>query len=277
MPGPYAQLRALRSDDAEANARAAALLKGYWDLRALAHYRKAYEINLQTDLRRPGRGPAADSQISAEAGEQVLAILKDHPETARENELRDVQANVQKMRSGGMAMTPIVFAMPGAAPARDLGDLVDSSKRVGFDLAGDGIARTWPWLKDGTALLVWDPSGSGKIESGKQLFGSRTWWVCFRNGYEALSVLDDNHDGRLAGAELQGIAVWIDRNGNGISEPGEVVSLQQAGIASIAVTAAETAGVLANPEGITFTSGTTVPTFDWVADQVSGESKAPGQ
>jgi hypothetical protein len=49
------------------------------------------------------------------------------------------------------------------------------------------------------------------IRDARQLFGSRTWWIFFRDGYEALSVLDDNRDGQLTGAEMEGIAVWVDR------------------------------------------------------------------
>ena len=54
------------------------------------------------------------------------------------------------------------------------------------------------------------------LEVGLQLFGSVTWWLFWEDGYAPLAALDDNHDGRLEGAELKGIAIWFDRNGNGV-------------------------------------------------------------
>lgn len=82
----------------------------------------------------------------------------------------------------------------------------------------------------------------------------------WRDGFQALSALDDNHDGWLSGAELTGLAVWIDRNQNGRSDPGEVISLADAGILRISVQAAVDAdGTLANPRGIEFIDGRRTP------------------
>jgi hypothetical protein len=261
------------SGDAEVKARVEAIVKGYWDVKALEAYRKAYELALPNDLKNRSQGPRANSQISGEAGQAILDILKSQPQAAKPNEARDVADNIVAMR-GSMAITPIVFAMPGTPMPQRVGDLVDSSKRVSFDLAGDQVPRTWTWLKEGTALLVWDPGHTGHITNGRQLFGSRTWWIFFRNGYEALSILDDNRDGQLTGDELQGIAIWIDKNGDGISQPGELLTLEQAGITAIGVGAAPDAdGTLANSAGIRFADGQTVKSFDWVTIPVDSESQ----
>jgi hypothetical protein len=53
------------------------------------------------------------------------------------------------------------------------------------------------------------------------------------NGYEALRALDDNGDGELRGAELRKLAIWRDRNQNGVSEKGEVSPLTAHGIAAL--------------------------------------------
>jgi hypothetical protein len=87
----------------------------------------------------------------------------------------------------------------------------------------------------------------------------------WRDGFQALASLDDNHDGWLSGAELEGIAVWIDRNQNGESDPGEVISLAEAGIARISVEASTADGVLGNPRGLEFSDGRRTPAYDWVA------------
>jgi hypothetical protein len=277
MPKPYAQLKALKSADPEVAARAAALVQAYWNLQALAHYRKAYELDMEKDIGRGGPGIAADSQVSAEAADQILVILKENPQAAKEHESTDVAANLKKMRGRGGPITPIIFALPQAPDAAalkpaELGDLIDSSRRVTFDLAADGAGRQWPWLKPSTALLVWDPAHTGKITDGRQLFGSRTWFVFFRNGYEALSTLDDNHDGKLTGPELQGIAVWQDKNANGISDPGEVITLQQAAITTIDTRSSEVDGTLTS--SITFSNGVTIKSFDWVTLPVNDSSVA---
>ena len=128
--------------------------------------------------------------------------------------------------------TPVIF---GAADSVE--GLLDVERTVSFDIAGDGIPRRWPWVRPTTGILVWDPANSGQITSGRQLFGSVTWWIFWNDGYRALSALDDNGDGWLSGPELDGIGVWYDRNSNGISEPGEVHPCGQAGVFRIAARA----------------------------------------
>jgi hypothetical protein len=156
----------------------------------------------------------------------------------------------------------VIFSFREGAHLRDL---VAPDVHVPFDLDGFGPAQ-WSWLKPSTGILVWDPRHSESIDSGLQLFGSVTWWMFWRDGYQALAALDDNRDGWLSGAELDGIAVWIDRNQNGHSDPGEVISLAAAGIARIGVSAVPDAtGVLANSQGIEFADGRRTASFDWIA------------
>jgi hypothetical protein len=64
------------------------------------------------------------------------------------------------------------------------------------------------------------------IESGRQLFGSVTWWMFWRDGYQAPAALDDDGNGWLEGNELAGIAIWRDLNGNGVCDPSEIISLR---------------------------------------------------
>jgi hypothetical protein len=221
----------------------------------------------------------ANAVISSEAGDAILQILQTHASAAKPEELKEIGETLKKLNDKPRAVTPVIFAMPGEVPgvageATALRELLDPLARTTFDLAGDDLHREWPWVKPGTSLLVWDPAGTGKITSGRALFGSATWWIAFRDGYEALAVLDDNRDGQLSGEELQGIAVWTDKNGNGVSEPGEVVPAGEAGIVSIGVRAHTAAdGTLMVDGGITLTSGASVPTFDWVTGPVRVASR----
>jgi hypothetical protein len=106
------------------------------------------------------------------------------------------------------------------------------------------LADAWyTWKASARApLLVYNPSHDGKITSGTQLFGPwsfggkaaaslengtpagapRFW----DNGFEALGSLDRNRDGVVSGEELVPLALWFDRNQDGKSQAGEVVSLE---------------------------------------------------
>jgi hypothetical protein len=106
---------------------------------------------------------------------------------------------------------------------------------VKFDLDGTGRPQTYPWLRPDAAFLVWDPQHTGRITSGRQLFGNVTWWMFWNDGYQAMAALDDNHDGWLTGCELAGLALWFDVNQNGVSDPGEVIPIDKTDIEGIAV------------------------------------------
>jgi hypothetical protein len=163
-------------------------------------------------------------------------------------------------------VTPIVISLDDG---KYLADLLDPNARVKFDLDATASGATWPWLKPSTGLLVWDPDRKGKITSGRQLFGSVSWWMMFENGYDALSALDDNRDDELRGHELTGIGVWFDRNTNGVSDAGEVTPIDQLGIAALSTrtTATDDRSPM-NPRGLTMADGRVLPTWDWVTEPV---------
>ena len=124
-------------------------------------------------------------------------------------------------------------------------------------------------MKAELGFLVWDPLESGCIESARQMFGSYTFQIFRRTGYDALAALDDNADGQLSGPELAGLSVWFDRDGDGRSTAGEVIPLRALGVESIAVTATTRDGIHpANPHGLTLRDGRTLPTWDWIVEPV---------
>ena len=104
----------LKSDDPEVKARAEEVVRGYWDLKALEVYRKAYEAALPGDLTGRGRGPGADTQVSGEAGQAILEIFKTQPQAAKADEAKEITANLAKL-GGRMAITPVIFALSGCA------------------------------------------------------------------------------------------------------------------------------------------------------------------
>ena len=216
---------------------------------ALPEYRRAYHLALQEDLKQSYRFSAL---LSDQAGTAVVNILKTRKQdSAVQKEIEEVSFNVTVLQGRPLAITPIIFP---SRPGAHLEELTMSTTRVHFDIDGFDDHRAWTWLQPSTCILVWDPEHTGHIVSGRQLFGSVTWWMFWRDGFEPLAALDDNRDGKLTGVETSGIAVWRDANGNGVSDPGEVIPAEQFGIVEIAVRGGE----------ITLRDGTVLPMFDWI-------------
>lgn len=254
------------------------LLTTYWRRIAADHYYFAFEATIKEDAARTEQPPFGGLMelISYEAGKSFQKLAEADPVIAKKDEARPkaIAEGLKKLEAlpkSGL-ITPVVFSLNNSS---SLSELLSPDTISAFDLDGTGRDQSWPWLRPDTALLVWDPSGLGGITSGRQLFGSVTWWMFFRNGYEALDALDDNADGSLSGRELRGIAAWFDRNSNGESDPGEVVSLASLGITSISVQVTGHDGrAPMNRAGITLASGQTLPTYDWIVSPLS-PSPAP--
>lgn len=107
---------------------------------------------------------------------------------------------------------------------------------VQFDVDGDGIKDDTGWISRGQGLLALDRNGNGVIDNGTE--------ISFANDLpgastdlEGLAAYDSNGDGVLdvRDARFGDFVVWQDRNENGVSEAGELCSLSDAGIVSIAL------------------------------------------
>ncbi len=235
-----------------------------WSEQALEGYRAAFKLAFDQDKARQHYLATPDALVSREAAEGIIRLLEgDGVAEAEQQEVKQMQVAIAELKQIPMAITPIVFAME---PGRRWGTLVDDTRRTRFDLAGDGVDREWPWLRGDVGILVWDPKRQGRIQSGRQLFGSATWWMFWETGYEALAALDDDGDGMLRGSELDGIRVWFDRNGDGRSGRGEVVSLASLGIVALGTQAeSHSADDVAawQRRGIELESGQTLSTWDW--------------
>ena len=239
-------------------------------------YAKVWETELAADLKDKERRGAFSpmDMVSYEAGTAYVRLAELGRESLSKQEkatLGKVRNSLKDLEKGTMnTITPVIFSVRSV---RGIDELLAPCTVVEFPLSGWGPARRWPWVKPDTAILVWNPSRSGRVNSGAQLFGNYTWELFWNNGYEPLAVLDSDETGDLSGQELDGLAAWFDRNGNGISESGEVVPLPDLGVASLATNAASSEGVHPmNPRGVTFCDGRTLPSWDWIAEPI-GDSK----
>ncbi|MDD5053522.1 MAG: calcium-binding protein [Sulfuricurvum sp.] len=109
-----------------------------------------------------------------------------------------------------------------------------------FDHDGDGIKTATGWVKADDGLLVMDRNGNGTIDNGSELFGDQTLVNSTKaaNGFAALTAEDTNHNGKFDAGDTNftKVRIWQDKNQDGISQSTELITMQQAGIASINLT-----------------------------------------
>lgn len=114
-----------------------------------------------------------------------------------------------------------------------------------FDLDNDGFAEHTAWANSTDGMLVIDKDGDGQITKASELFGAT--YVDTRayqpqnhgaSGFADLKQYDSNVDGKIDAqdAAFLDMRVWIDRDGNGVSSGGELLTLAEAGVSSISLT-----------------------------------------
>ncbi|MBK6847350.1 MAG: hypothetical protein IPG96_07320 [Proteobacteria bacterium] len=133
-----------------------------------------------------------------------------------------------------------------------------SSQRVPFDLVGSGRPQSTTWVGERDGLVVLDRDGDGRISTGAELFGDQTPCAgrrCY-DGVAALTHWDDPAQGGngdqvldARDAVFRRLALWLDRNHDGVSQPSELAPLAQHGILSLNLAATypnihQTAGTL---------------------------------
>lgn len=106
-----------------------------------------------------------------------------------------------------------------------------------FDVDGDGVRERTAWVNADDGLLALDRDGNGAIEGAEELFGYQNGDNL--SGFDRLALLDEDGNGQIdaADATWTELRVWQDLNGNGESESGELLTLDEAGVASISVQA----------------------------------------
>ncbi|MDQ3746291.1 MAG: hypothetical protein M3444_18110 [Acidobacteriota bacterium] len=130
-----------------------------------------------------------------------------------------------------------VAQCPSPGHMDENGNCVGLNTPVLVDINGDGFAMT-----DAAGGVRFDLNNDGVAE---QLAWTRAdsddaWLALDRNGFLALAVFDKpeqggNGDGIIDNrdAVFSSLRLWQDANHNGISEPGELHTLSELGVASI--------------------------------------------
>ena len=156
--------------------------------------------------------------------------------------------NVQLCGYAGIALT----GSPISLILEEDHSIESDVRVVDFQLDLSGTKRFSLWKASEKApLLVFDPKRTGEVKSAEQLFGNWTFGgktsnpyqpvalnaaskpEPWSNGYEALSVLDLDHNGAVDGAELDVLALWYDRDQDAEVDSGEIRSLTEDGFTAL--------------------------------------------
>ena len=102
-----------------------------------------------------------------------------------------------------------------------------------FDVTGDGVAERIGWIDPADGLLAYDANGNGYIDGISEVFGGTTG-----DGFQDLAAHDADLNGVIDAADpiFSSLRVWQDVNRDGISQAGEIQSLDAYEIESVSLT-----------------------------------------
>ncbi len=244
---------------------------GYgWCLEQAGKKREAMEIYrdlIDKEFKKtedPGR-----KAIFAEALHYLINLLDPVSDS---NEVATRRAQLKELESWLTWVTPIAIPL---GDGREIADILRDDLDVPFDVDGSGRDQRWTWIDPAAAWLVHDYGDLGDIRSGRDLFGNVTFWVFWKNGYEALAALDDNGDGWLRGHELRGLKLWNDLDSDGAYDGGELRTLTDCGIAGLCcgytLTEHEGRRMWMSRDGVEFSDGSRRPSYDVVLEPRSAD------
>ncbi|MBK6906882.1 MAG: hypothetical protein IPH08_07280 [Rhodocyclaceae bacterium] len=161
---------------------------------------------------------SAEGVIRTDDGQEIRFSF----EMAMERTYRE--ENSVSIRTGeATRKDPLILNFAG--PAAQLND-----RFIQFDLDSDGVTELLPGLSRGSAYLVLDRDGNGRIDNGRELFGPTS-----NNGYQELALLDADRSGWIDERDplFTQLSVWN-------PEEGVLRSLSDAGVGALALARAAT-------------------------------------
>jgi RTX calcium-binding nonapeptide repeat (4 copies) len=179
-----------------------------------------------------GTAPEPIPVIPAGIGADDYWTIENHLGGLLSNEPIKETVNT-KYKSSRLNSSPLILDLDG-----DGIEITPLSGALTFDHDADGVRTGTAWAGADDGLLVHDLDGNGLIDSGRELFGNNTVLANGQkaaDGYAALRALDANTDGAVDAADAQfaGLRVWRDLDQDGVSDAGELLSLEEAGISQI--------------------------------------------
>jgi len=166
-------------------------------------------------------------------------------------------AKAAKWSSGG---DPLVIDLDGDG----IETISLNASSTYFDVDGDLFRERTGWLKGDDGFLVLDANGNGRVDDISEMFGNR-----FQGGYDELAAYDSNGDGKItmADAVWASLQVWQDKNRDGVTQDGELKTLDQLGITELSLirnrlsATTSAGGNLQADSSVTFADGRVSTTF----------------
>ncbi len=137
-------------------------------------------------------------------------------------------------------VSPLLIDLDGAGI-----ETLPLSQGIYFNHQGSSFRIRTGWAGPSEGILARDLDGDGRISNGRELFGNNTLLRDGQdaaNGFEALRDLDDSGDGIFDARDalFGSLLIWQDADSNGRSAPGELATLEEAGILSVDLAYTET-------------------------------------
>ena len=195
--------------------------------------------------------PSAPQETEVEGLPDDVELIWVAPEDDEQTQPQDAQGTDSEDQEDdaqqyGLA-APIVLDFDGD----DEGLVSLAQSTTSFDQDGDGELERTGWIEAGDALLALDRNGNGTIDDiGEISFlgdkeGAKT-------DLEGLAAFDSNGDGLLDASDERFVEfkLWFDRDSDGVTDAGELLSLAEAGVTSI--------GLVGTATGETVTAGSNI-------------------
>jgi protocatechuate 3,4-dioxygenase beta subunit len=174
------------------------------------------------------------------------------------------------------AITPIAIDLNGDG----IHTIAREDMTGSFDLLGTGKAIQSGWLSKNDGFLAIDSNGNGQIDDISELFGGASKG----SGFAKLASYDSNADGVVNAADtlFASLRIWQDANSNGKTDAGELLTLSQAGVASLKVAYTELPFLDANNNlhlersSVTLANGNTADMTDVYFNVAASDAAAAG-
>lgn len=163
---------------------------------------------------------------------QIVNTVIEHLSNEHEHPSVAMEFSYHFFSGANRPIDPIILDLD-----RDGVELISvAASNARFDMDADGFAERTAWVAPDDAFLIHDRNRDGIVNDISEFFGSAGI-----DGFAELEGYDTNRDGMIASDEpiWDQLKLWRDLNGDGNTDPGELVSFTDAGITELSVRTTE--------------------------------------
>ncbi|MES2961494.1 MAG: tandem-95 repeat protein [Pseudomonadota bacterium] len=244
--------------------------------------------SMVSDYYRPGNQEISTYQnFAKDYGQQISNldnIVYNNSQTSQNlfNNNTQLNVNLSNLTNNAIGARTFVNIDPVVLDLNGDGVKLTSynDSEVTFDVDNDGMSERTGWVSNQDGILVDDVNHDGKInnitETISEYYNTKDGSVAdadgkySSDGLAALKKLDSNHDSKFnsSDAKWSDLRIWQDANGDGVTDAGELKTLNEAGIKEFDLSAITQASKERNAGNIIF-SKTTYTTTDNQTKQVA--------